>query len=348
MDKSLPIILIQNTNYHFETLISVYQILKNLGYNPHIYRYLPDKFNQLEFIQYYGMNIATQPVIDSAYCAFVISAYPNPHVTKDTCIPNDDNIIFSKFKNRLIYISHRFMKEEDYNEDGLINRNNALCLSPLSSKIGIDYIYLTDTPITPVNNPLNKLKLTIQAHFGLQNRSYQLLYKMIRLYRGYTNTNIKYNIIGTETHQVLPKIMDKIPQLNISRYEGMDELDFYNILNTKTNWIICGIQPLDKRGSYLCERYSSNFNHALALEKPIICHESFKNIYEIPGYYYSDTHDVEYLSNSTGIIDDISKINNTEYMNMIDSFKNLKQKFTLHNQKILHSKIEYISEHQYV
>ena len=181
------IIVIQNTHYHFETLISVYQTLKELGYSTLIYTCdnITKRFKQEEFFSKYKLELASIDDILDSDAGIVISAFPNPYVSYENAIPNEDDIIFSLLSNKLIYISHRFKYAEDY-MGNKFTPENSICLSPLSLKIGINYINLVNCPIVPEHtNNDSEIKFTIQAHFELTNRDLCLFEQIIDLMNKY-------------------------------------------------------------------------------------------------------------------------------------------------------------------
>ena len=73
----------------------------------------------------------------------------------------------------------------------------------------------------------------------------------------------------------------------------------------------------------------------MILEKPIICHEVFKDIYEIPGIYYNN--------NLNKLVYDVSSTTPEDYKCLIDSFSPLKQKLNNHNRSIINKKLSYLN-----
>jgi hypothetical protein len=94
------------------------------------------------------------------------------------------------------------------------------------------------------------------------------------------------------------------------------------------------IDPNFKNKDYSILRYSTNFCHAMCLEKPIICDKFFYDIYKIPGIYYD-------VDSATDI--DISLISNEQYKNMIDAFSGLKKELSNHNDSIIRKKIDFLN-----
>lgn len=330
MSNIAKILIIQNTSYHFETAIALYQTLKLAGYDPYLYRCCDSKFDQNNFICKYGIQLADEDTIDNAICGFVVSAYPNPNVSLENSIPNDNNIIFTRLYGKIIYISHRFNKSSDYTRHKLINKNNALCLSPLSLDIGIDYINLVDNPIVPKFNSLCKdIYITIQGHFEFQNRDYKALREWIPKIT--EDTNIFINLLGTNIHKKFS--FKNNSQINI--YQSLNEDKFYSILNNHTHFIMSALMPSSRNWSYSRERYSSTFSAVFTMEKPVICHPFFKETYKMPAICYENYHD-------NSIIEKISSITPEEYSNMVLSFRDIKNELIQHNNSIIRDKIQYL------
>lgn len=330
------IIIIQNTDYHFETVLSLYQMLKNLGLDPQVYRCsnIENKFNQIYFLNKYDIPIISPKNIDSNMIGVVVSTYPNPQVSIKNAVPNNNDFIFSVL-DKIIYISHRFKNSNDY--DGIINRNNVLCLSPLSKKIDVNYLYLTDIPVVPNHSFDNeKIRLTVQGHFELAGRN-GFLFKNIIHIISKVNKNIVINVLGTNTTNIIKYLQD-MGALNcdIKSYDSLDENDFYNVINNDTDWLVPLITPELNNSTYSLERYSSNFNLATSLRKLIFCHEHFQNIYNIPGIYFNDTNLEESL---IGCL----TIDSKQYDSLLQEFDLLIPRLRYHNESILMKKISYFN-----
>lgn len=333
-ETNKPIIVIQNVDYHFETVISIYQSLTNMGLSPYVYRCTEDKFGQEKFMLDHNINVATDEITKEACCGFLTSTYPNPKVVGCDAIPNFDNKIFDVIKNKIIYICHRFKKENDYLDNIFgVNKDNSLCLSPLAQNIGLDYFHPLEMPIEPFAATVDGyLKLTVQAHFQLNNRDYPTILNLLESIKN--KKNIRLQFLGTNLDK-LKTAAKKTPSKAVLFYDNLKENYFYRILNNYTNFIICCINDKMKEETYSKERYSSNFNHALALEKPIFCHEYFQEIYRLPGIYYNENN----LQNK---IDEMINIKEKEYVKLVENYKNLKQEYRNHNYNVITKKINYV------
>lgn len=329
------IVLIHNTDYHFETLISVYQTIKDINYDPYIYicKNVKPKFNQYEFINKLNLSLIDIDDVSDALGCLIMSVYPDPYAKYEHAIPNEDDCVFQKIQNK-VNICHRFKNIEDYLTKKF-HKDNCICLSPLSAKIGIDHINLIDMPIKPNNSyQEHTLKLTIQARFELNNRDPELLKILFSKINNVNNKKIIINLIGTNTEIAGHIARNNINNTNIqiNNYNNLTEESFYGILNEQTDWLIPCVSPSSKKGTYFLERYSSNFNHAMALEKPILCHKAFENIYNIPGIYYLDDYEQA--------CDKLVQCDNDLYQSLINKFLPIKKTLATHNETILKSKLK--------
>jgi hypothetical protein len=327
------ILIIQNTSYHFETTISLYSSLKRLNpkkldiiqiaLDPDIRRVgvrwsLDQSWNnqQKEFLTNNSIShINVSDVSQFSYdMVFVVSAYPNPFAY----IPSIENELFKFYENKIIYICHRFNNNSDYTTNPRINFKNSLALSKLSKNIGLDFFYPIEYEIKPKLFTDTKPIFCIQGRFGLNNR-------IILSNNIFSCSNdFTINFIGTNIPPILKCKNHKL-------YSNLNEINFYNILN-ECKFLLPMIDDKIKDSTYSNQRFSSNFNHAMALEKPIFAHEFFKDIYEIPGIYYNE-------ANIENKFDELLKLNNDEYFKMINQFNEVKNKYYEHNNKILSQKI---------
>jgi hypothetical protein len=337
MITNKPVIVIQNTNYHFETTLSIYQSLSSMGLNVYVYRCAENIFDQESFLKQINVNLATKEILDEACCGFVVSSYPNPQALRRSPIPNSDDVVFNILKNKLIYICHRFKDESDYMQDeNPINKHNAICLSPLAQRIGLDYFHPIEMPIKHIFVNKNKnFNFTIQAHFNLRGRNIINVIKLINFYKKTNYKNLfKFNFLGVGHTENLIKLKKNASKY-VELYECLPEKYFYEIINLNTNFLFCLIDEKIKNETYVKERYSSNFNQSLAFNKPVICHECFKEIYRIPGIYYNDLNLIEKFEEVLNLSDD-------QYFQLVKSFDLIKEEYKKHNNDILNKKILYL------
>lgn len=333
------IIIIQNTDYHFETTLSLYKILNDLGYECKIYRckQLNNQFNQIHFLAKHDIQTISLENINNQMIGLVVSTYPNPKVSIENAIPNNNDAIFSVM-HKLIYISHRFKNYNDYSD--LINADNTLCLSKLSNNIGIDYLYLTNMPFAPVCSEYDKsLRLTIQGHFRLASRHLLQFRRIVQIIGEIIqDKQLIINIVGTHTTIMSQALQNlNIKNCIIKLYNSIDEENFYDILNNETDWLLPLLTPDLKNNTYAIERYSSNFNMAIVLQKPIFSHDFFQNIYMIPGIYFNDSNLIKSLVR-------LVQMNKTEYKDMVREFDLLIPQWQNHNKIVLEKKINYVNQ----
>jgi hypothetical protein len=329
-----PIIVIQNTSYHFETALSIYQSLSSMGLSVYFYRCADNVFDQESFLKDINVNIASEDTIKKALCGFVVSAYQNPQAAISNPIPNSNDLIFEQLKNKLIYISHRFKNESDYTQvQNSITKENSICLSPIAGNLGLDYFHPIEMPLKEKYVKIHRLtKLTVQSHFNLKGRTFRLVLKILRSQkiRKYKNL-FKINFLGTKPMSILDKFEENLFK-NINQYDGLQEKNFYNVINSNTNFLMCLIDDKIKNQTYFKERYSSNFNHALAFNKPVFCHECFENIYKIPGIYYNNDNLIEKF-------EELLNLNEENYLILFKKFDLVKKEKKEHNDFILSKKI---------
>lgn len=322
--NNLNILIIQNTHYHFETTISLYSSLLKLNPNKlTVVKIDNDYTDQRTFFKKH--KIDTHKYYDHSMfrydIAFIISAYPNPYVGLWNSIPSIDNPICQYYKNNCVFICHRFDRSSDFKSHPFITPNNSLSLSKLSLNLGLDYWYPIEYPIEPQYQTQNNY--CIQGHFEFDNR---------RIFSDIINNsanNFQLSIIGTTTDKV-------VSSKNNHYLSNLNEIDFYNALNNQ-KFILAMIDDEIRDGTYIKQRFSSNFNHAAALNKPIFCHEIFKEIYEIPGVYYNNDNVYEKFQ-------ELISMPETQYSELVDSFKPFKDKYHQYNTQILSKKIQSVLE----
>jgi hypothetical protein len=125
---------------------------------------------------------------------------------------------------------------------------------------------------------------------------------------------------------------DSIIQKSYHKYlSNLNEINFYDAINNQ-KFILAMIDDKIKGGTYIKQRFSTNFLHASALEKPIFCHEIFKEIYEIPGIYYNEKNIYEKFQ-------ELINLSETKYYELVKQFTSLKRKYHFYNDYILLKKI---------
>jgi hypothetical protein len=227
-------------------------------------------------------------------------------------------------------VTHRFGSAEDYRSgDSPVKSYNSVCLSPLGSRIGLDYIFPIDMPVKPQINDLSRpVHLTVQGHFNLRHRD------TADWLRGLDDgtSRVALNFMGGNAWKVSISFKEK----HFKFFSDLSESVFYYLMNFKTHFILPLIDGEVKSGTYIKERYSSNFNQAFALEKPVFCHEIFKDIYGVPGIYYNH-------SNVREASERIFSMTDGEYRDMLGSFRDIKAVHRSHNNAVLAAKVAAVS-----
>jgi len=321
----MKIVIIQNTYYHFETAISLYQICKDMNFDVSFYicenvkEY--DKFKQDQFLKKYNIKYEILDNIHEYDTGIVISANPKPK----GILPSSQDGIFKKL-TKLIYISHRFHPTTNYT-NYLVNKRNSLCLSPLAKHIGINYIWLINSPIVPVYNTIKEpIKLSVPGHFQFRHRFLNLL-------RDIKCDNDKYKIQLLGTNSIKAYKYQILNKQCCTPFQDLSELDFYNKCNYDTHFFMPMIDGKMKQGLYINTVYSSTFNLSYILEKPIFAHKIFESIYRIPGIYYDE-------NNFSSKFDQMLSISNNEYGALVSQFKEIKKDLYSHNKEVLFSKVQ--------
>ena len=321
----MRIIVVQNTPYHFETAISLYQVCKNLNFSTalHVCPWVQkqDTFRQRTFLSQHGISsIAISDVAKDDVC-FAISAHPK----RSAVLPQADAQIFNKLSRRL-YISHRFSDDVDYSGP-LVTKNNSFCLSPLAAAIGVKHLWLTDAIFKPVYTPINgSLQLSIQGHFQFKHRQLDKLNELKM-----SSARCRINLIGTESKRALATLTGAVN--NVAAYAHISETNFYSLCNENTHFLMPMIDNTVHKQKYLKEVYSSTFNIAPICEKPIFAHKDFESVYRLPGIYYTDDDFQDRFYEMLDITED-------KYRALVDAYKPLKEEMTLHNKSVLFPRVQ--------
>lgn len=303
------IIIIANTYYHFEITLSAYQTLIDSKYKPIIYmchNKLHAYMKQLDFLKEFNISYTTNleelPITSAK--GLVVSAYPNK-------IPNGEKQIFNILNNKLVYVCHRFNTIPTK-----INPDKTICLSPLAKKNNLAYFLPNSYPMNYSYKKNTKTKLLIQAHFETQNRDLDLVVAIIDYLS--QMDNIELHIVGTG----IPEFVLENMKGNIFVYSRITEQEFYSILSNM-DYLLPLIDNRTKNGTYLKQRYSSSFCHSFCMNKPIIAHRCFREIYGLPGIYYGSYDEFKLI---------LSNIHSYNIEQMINNFDHIRKISIEHNR----------------
>lgn len=299
--------IIANTNYHFEITLSVYQALKDYGCHSSIYfcDKVIDKTKQIDFLNAHNIPITNN--IDIYDKSIVISHYPDK-------IPNITDKIFRNNRIQHIFITHRVHKPSL----NISKTKNIVCLSPIGMRHDLPFLIVNKYPFNLTAPQYNQtINLLVQGHFELNNRNMSHIENISNLLM---NNDIRLHIVGTK----IPKFLKLYKNTQI--YSNVTESTLYNILN-QTDYILPLIDPDIKNGEYTTTRFSSNFCHSFCMNKPVIAHKYFEDIYGLPGLYYEHNDQLFNIINHLH-----TKSNSPHY---IYQFDNKRSAAISHNNKIL-------------
>ena len=322
---NIKIVIIQNTFYHFETAISLYQTLLDMGMDVCFYICenikIKNRFQQIEFLEHHNIKVYDVHKIPKDTIGIVVSAYSNP----DESVKNIEDEIFYKL-SKYIYISHTI----DQNYDSkIITKKNTLCLSPISYKHEIHSFNLLDSPIIPERQKIDQnINIGIQGHFQHDHRDFEILNSI-----KYNDQSYSINLIGTQSTEFLEKIERSD---NYNAFENLSELDFYSLCN-KMHFLMPLIDHQIKDGRYMTASYSSTFNISCILKKPLFAHECFRSIYNIPGIYYNENNFLEQFEKMISISDD-------NYNLLVDQFEEYKKEKQSHNSRVIDLLLQQIND----
>ena len=287
-----------------------------------------DPYKQTAFLQQHKIQIANQDVLDGADAGIVITAYPS-ETAKYEALASNDNPVVQRLWSKLLFISHRFGSKDDYSRDGqFLTRQNTFCLSPLSERIGVDYITPTALPIPVPDTKIGeRVQLTIQAYFAKHQRELAWFFSQQDIQQLIEQRKIVVHMLGTSADVVLAGVK------NVQRCANFEERMFYWHLLKNTHLILPLITPQTDSGTYATDRYSSSFNMAWGCEKPIFCHEWFEPIYNLPGIYYNENNFAEMFAQ-------LMQLTENDYSAMVQELRARKQRITAESVEKLRAKID--------
>lgn len=324
-NTSMKIVIVQNTSYHFETVISLYQTCRELNFTVAVYicDYVKNKnvFKQLEFLQQHGADIITLDQIKKDDICFVVSAHPN----KQQLLPNKDDPVF-KQGFHCLFISHRFDAAAKY-AGPIVTKRNSFCLSPLAEQQELKHIWLTDAIFPPVYTPITEqINISVQGHFRFGHRRLEQLRAGLKSKKEYA-----VNLLGTESRKKRTLVFENDPR--VRAYAWIPEDVFYDLANNKTHFFLPLVDDSICKNKYLTDVYSSTFNIAAICEKPIFAHEVFQDIYKLPGIYYTtETFDAR--------LNELLRISEADYRALVDQYAPVKQDMLQHNKAVVFPRVQ--------
>jgi hypothetical protein len=339
MTKNVLIVL--NTNFHFETALSIYQSILLNGHNPTIlldYTYFnpSDKelydFNSENFCKNYKLNYITNytnDLINKFDKVLIVSGSEFLHTLEiNTHIVND-------FNDKIILIFHRANYLEQFNFCKTIFKNpKAVSVTNFSQKYNLPFLFQIENPITDNNsihkvNIDNPIEFLVLGRFCWPNRSLNYIDEIISLDKQLIK-KIKISIIGQKPFddgEIRSFSEKKLKNIEIEIQYNISEIDFYKKIKEST-YILNLIDY--KRGFYFLDRFSSNITHTIAFNKPNLCFMPFNLIYNIPSVEYTPKDFKDKFLECVNM----SKEN---YLKISNSFTEIKNNMRNHNNLVLNN-----------
>lgn len=263
-------LIIQNTNFHFETALAAYYSVIHSGYDAFLNRRHadPDERGQADFCELYGIKMDTP---GARYDLGVIVSF----------YPDDQYGIYRRLRDILdrcgmiICISHRVEVLDDL--PSYYGECSVVALTPLGARLGMQTFWQFENPVMPEYRPpsTSNVFCAVQGNFWQGARDLNLFRRFDPAFSG-----LKISLIGNGC-------VDGCTGPNFKYVQAPSEVEFYSAIN-KNSYIIACIDPETRGRAYARERFSSNFSLSLSLEKPLFCHEFFRDLYEVPGIYYNN------------------------------------------------------------
>ena len=332
------ILLVLNTNFHFETVLSLYKTVQLQGYVPTIlldysyynpsdytlYDYGSEEFLKKNNLQYIKKEDYTHNFKDIFYKAIVISSSEflntlelNKHIIED-------------FNDKIILIFHRANYREQFDFCKTIFKEpKAVSVTNFSQKYNLPFLFQIENPIIQynklqINNPIEFL---ILGRFCWPNRSLNYIDEIISL-DAPLNKKIKISIVGQkpfDEKEIESFKQKELTNITIETQYNISEIDFYEKIY-KTDYILNLIDY--KRGFYFIDRFSSNFTHTIAFNKPSLCFMPLNLIYNIPCVEYTAQDFKEKFLQCVNTDD-------ATYTQMVNNFDEIKNNMRNHNTNIL-------------
>lgn len=334
------ILLILNTNFHFETVLSLYKTVEFQGYVPTIlldysyynpsdytlYDYGSEEFFKKNNLKYVKKTNYTHDFKNIFHKAIVISSSEflktlevNKHIIED-------------FNDKIIFIFHRANYQEQFNFSKTIFKNpKAISVTSFSQKYNLSFIYQVENPIAnkevKLNPEIEEINFLVLGRFCWPNRSLNYIDEIISL-DNKLNKKIKISIVGQKpfVEKEMNSFINKnLKNINVEINYNVNEIDFYNYIEN-CNFILNLIDF--QRGFYFLDRFTSNITHTIAFNKPSLCFMPLNLIYNIPCIEYTATDFKEKFTECVNM-------NESEYLKYSNSFTEIKNNMRNHNKMIL-------------
>lgn len=345
MNKNILIFL--NTDYHFETALSIYKSVELFGYKPYIlldYALEFGDYNPEIFLQTYNIKYILPEQFDKNYTKdffykmFVITCNNNKNVNEiyQESPPMNYNHRMQLFKDRAILIYHRADYEMYLKSNSKFFENpKAVSVSQFSQKYNLDYIHQIENPLEEISyiykNDINKpLNLIMPSRFNLYNRTFMPFNGLLNVDKK-IDKKIKINLIGQKPDQnKLPIELINLEKYNFENIQihydfNLDQINFYKKIMEADIFM-----NLLSKNFYLTNRFSSNINHIISFAKPNISPLTVNLVYNIPSITYTNVENF-----TDNLINLINNFTQDLYKDIQSKFTSTKENLRTHNNMIL-------------
>ncbi len=337
------ILLILNTNFHFETVLSIYKTVVLNGYNPTIlldYTYLNPSdnglhdFNSEEFCKKYKLKYITKKNYTSNLNRYFNKAIIISGSEFLNTLEVNKQIVYD-FNDKIVFIFHRanYLEQIDFCRT-IFKNPKAVSVTNFSQKYNLPFLFQIENPIVDynsisrfdINNPIEFLVL---GRFCWPNRSLNYIDDIISL-DNQLNKKIKISIVGEKPfndEEITSFTQRKLKNIQIESQYNISEINFYKKIE-KSTYILNLIDY--KRGFYFLDRFSSNITHTIAFNKPSLCFMPLNLIYNIPSIEYTAASFKDKFIQCLNM-------DQEEYLRFTNSFTEIRNNMRNHNTLVINN-----------
>jgi hypothetical protein len=330
------ILIIHNTDYHTEVVLSFYGILESNNFEPWIYS-IHNRYNLHNLFKKYNLNCIKEYSPDyknnfkKAFLITPIDAYKDMYYSsKCKPIPNYEDQIIEDFKSKMILTIHKpsHINNFDCLKNHFINPI-LIGLSPMAQTFGLNYLFPLDNILARILSKKTKLNQKIKfLLMGRFNSNFRDINNIINLTKLGINSkrDFEINIVG----EYAKGIDDRLKNISfINLKSDLNEIDFYNEINDSD--FILNLLTNNPEKGYYYDVISSNYNHIFSFKKPQICNNFSNLISPSPAMIFTNS---DYLTFSR-IFQRAVNITDFEYEKMIENFEIPISNMTYHNSVTL-------------
>jgi hypothetical protein len=343
----MNILLFLNTNYHVETVLSIYKSLLLLGNKPTILLdYDPDftdptrlDFEFENFIKNYNINYITKNEYFKHQNSFdrcvIISG--DIFLKKINDLPdyyNKIKYIINDFSNSTVFISHVANYSKLYDQADTYYKNyKIVSVTQFSQKFNLQYfnqvenIFLDKISVKKYLN--TSPKFLILGRFCWQNRNLKYVDEILKLDKILPKP-IEISIIGEKpfSNNKISFLENRnLTNINLNIKFNISEINFYNEINN-TDYLMNLIDF--HHGPYFINKFSSNITHTIAFAKPNLCFMPLNLVYNLPCIEYTATDFKDKFLECVNM-------NEENYLIISNSFEKIKNNMRNHNNLVLNN-----------